>query len=317
MRHLFIINPVAGKQTEKTLAHRQGQIKAVMETRKEPYHIEFTEAPGHAEELARLYCDNYIEPLRIYICGGDGTLNEVVNGAAGYDHAAITVIPSGSGNDFIKLFGSAVPRFQDIAQLADGSDCYFDLIDCNGRLGINIGSIGLDSRVGLGMTQFKHLPLVSGNAAYLLSTVTNTIKGVHKPYHIELDGREMDERFTLISACNGRWYGGSFCPVPDAMPNDGLLDFVIVKKVSRLRVASMVQHYAKGEGKLFPEFINIMQGRSLTVVSDEETAAQLDGEAILGKRFTFRISDKKMRFFYPKGATFLPSVVVKSDVQEL
>lgn len=317
MRHLFIINPAAGKHSAKALSARQEQIKRVMEARNEPYHIELTEGPGHAEELARLYCDNYIEPLRIYICGGDGTLNEVVNGAAGYDHAAITVVPSGSGNDFIKIFGSAVPRFQDIAQLAEGNDGYFDLIDCNGRLGINIGSVGLDSRVGLGMTRFKNLPLISGKAAYILSTINNTIQGVHQPYHIEIDGREMDDSFTLLSACNGRWYGGSFCPVPDAMPNDGLLDFVIVKKVSRLRVASMVQHYAKGEGKHYPEFINIMQGRSLTVVCEEETAAQIDGEAILGNRFTFRLSEKKIRFFYPKGANFLPSVVVKGDVREL
>lgn len=317
MRHLFIINPAAGKHTEKALAQRQEEIRSIMEKRQEPYHIELTNAPGHAEELARQYCETYIEPLRIYICGGDGTLNEVVNGAAGYDHAAITVVPSGSGNDFIKLFGSSVPRFHDIAQLADGSDCYFDLIDCNGRLGINIGSIGLDSRVGLDMPRFKRLPLVSGPAAYVLSTVFNTVKGIHKPYHIEVDGHEMDDNFTLVSACNGRWYGGSFCPVPDAMPNDGLLDFVIVKKVSRLQVASLVQHYAKGEGKQFPDLINIMQGRSLTVTCDEDTAAQLDGEAILGSQFTFRLSEKKIRFFYPKGANFLPSFVVKSDVPEM
>lgn len=317
MRHIFIINPTAGKQTDKTLAQRQEEIRSVMERRGEPYHMELTNAPGHAEELCRYYCQEYIEPLRLYICGGDGTLNEAVNGVAGYDHAALTVVPSGSGNDFIKLFGSGVPRFRDIAQLADGSDCYLDLIDCNGRLGLNIGSIGLDSRVGLGMTRFKNLPLVTGPGAYLLSTVSNTIQGVHKPYHIQVDGRELAGRFTLVSACNGRWYGGSFCPVPDAMPNDGLLDFVIVKKVSRLQVLSLIQHYAKGEGKLYPDLITIVKGRSLTVSCDEETAAQLDGEAILGDRFTFRLSEKKLRFFYPKGATFLPSVMVKSDVPEI
>lgn len=317
MRHLFIINPTAGKQTEKTLAQRQAEIQRVMDTRDEPYHIELTTAPGHAEELARYYCETYLEPLRIYICGGDGTLNEVVNGVAGYDHAAITVVPSGSGNDFIKLFGSNVPRFQDIAQLADGSDCYFDLIDCNGRLGLNIGSIGLDSRIGLGMGQFKNLPFVSGTGAYILSTISNTIQGVHRHYRIELDGEELDDRFTMISVCNGRWYGGTFCPVPEAMPNDGLLEFVIVRKISRFHVAAMVEHYAKGEGKLYPEYIRIQKGRCLKVICDEESAAQLDGEGILGIEFTFRLSEKKIRFFYPKGANFLPSVVVKSSVPEM
>lgn len=317
MRHLFIINPAAGKHhDEKTIDRRIGEIKAVMESRREPYHIEITNAPGHGEELARAYCQTYIEPLRIYIYGGDGTLNEVINGAAGFDHAAITTVPCGSGNDFIKIFGSSVSRFRKLEELVEGHDTYLDLIDCNGRLGINIGSIGLDSRVGLGMSRYKHLPLVTGTGAYFLSTLSNTLQGVHKPYHIELDGREMDDRFTLISACNGRWYGGIFNPVPDALPNDGLLDFVIVKKVSRLKVATMVQHYANGQGKDYPELINLFQGRSLTVTCEEPSAAQLDGEAILGTRFTFRLADKKIRFFYPRGASFLPTIAVKADVAD-
>jgi YegS/Rv2252/BmrU family lipid kinase len=315
MRHVFIINPAAGKRREqKVLDKRIADIKTVMEQRREPYHIEMTQRAGHAEELAREYCETYLEPLQIYVCGGDGTLNEVVNGAAGHDHAAVTVIPYGSGNDFIKIFGSNVPRFQDLKQLVNGSSCYLDLIDCNGRLGINVGSVGLDARVGLDVSRYKRLPLVTGNGAYILSTVVNTLKGVHKPYHIEIDGHEMDDQFTMMAICNGRWYGGTFNPVPDAMPNDGLLDFVVVKKVSRLQVLSMVQHYAKGEGKQYPEFINIMQGRSLTVRCEELTAAQIDGEAIVDTEFTFRLSEKKIRFFYPKGAGFLPSLAIKADV---
>lgn len=315
MRHLFIINPAAGKHhDQKALDQKLSTIEKVITSRQVPYHIEITNAPGHAEQIARDYCSKYIEPLRIYVYGGDGTLNEVINGAAGYDHAAVTVVPSGSGNDFIKIFGSSVPRFQDLAQLVEGPDTYLDLIDCNGRLGINIGSIGLDARVGLGMSHYKGLPFVTGSGAYILSTLSNVIKGIHQPYHIEIDGREMDDRFTMISVCNGRWYGGKFNPVPEAMPNDGLLDFIIVKKVNRLQVASMIQHYAKGEGKQFPEFINMFQGRKLTVVCQEPCAAQLDGEAIIDSKFVFRLADKKLRFFYPKGANFLPSLAIKSDV---
>ena len=310
MRRLFILNPAAGKN-QKSLDQHIASIHAVIDPLGDPYHIEVTDAPGHAETLARQYCQQYIEPLRIYIYGGDGTLNEVVNCAAGYDHAAITVVPCGSGNDFVKIFGGDAPRFQNLEQLLEGPDSYLDLIDCNGRLGINIGSIGLDARVGLGVSRYKGLPLVSGRAAYLLSTLSNTIKGVSEPYHVEVDGREMDDCFTLISVCNGRWYGGGFCPVPDAMPNDGLLDFVIAKKVSRFQVASMVQHYAKGEGKDYPQLINLFRGRSITVTCEKPTAAQIDGEAILDTSFTFRLSEKKIRFFYPRGASFLPSLAIR------
>lgn len=316
MRHIFIINPVAGKHnTPKTLRKREEYIASVMDPRGEPYHIERTVGPGDAEAIARDYAERYIEPLRIYVYGGDGTLNEVVNGAAGYDHAAVTVCPCGSGNDFVKIFRSGVPRFMDLNQLVEGTDAYFDLIECNGRLGLNVASLGLDARVGIGMTKFKNLPLITGSGAYLLSTVSNVVKGIHRPYHVEIDGEELDGDFTMFCICNGRYYGGAFNPTSKAVPNDGLLDFIIVKAVSRLTVATLIQKYATAQGEEFPEYIHITQGRRLKVVCDRVSAAQLDGEALEAKEFDFHLSDKKLHFFYPKGASFLPTITERMEIQ--
>ena len=77
--------------------------------------------------------------MRIYACGGDGTLNEAVNGAAGFANAAVTNVPKGTGNDFLKIFGADCrSRFSDLAALADGPQACFDLMDCNGKLGLDV-----------------------------------------------------------------------------------------------------------------------------------------------------------------------------------
>ena len=98
MRHLFIINPAAGKK--ETTA----QLEELLDRLSFPHAVAYTEREGDArrftEEAARLG-----EPVRVYACGGDGTLNEVVNGAAGHDHMAVTNVPKGTGNDFLKIFG--------------------------------------------------------------------------------------------------------------------------------------------------------------------------------------------------------------------
>lgn len=315
MRHLFIINPVAGKHKgPKVLKKRMEEIAAVMDPRGEPYDIQVTVAPGDAEAMSREYAETYMEPLRIYVYGGDGTLNEVVNGVAGYDHAAVTVYPCGSGNDFVKIFRSGVPRFRDLNQLVEGSDAYFDLIECNGRLGLNIASLGLDASIGLGMVDFKQLPMIPGAGAYILSTVSQVIKGVHQHYQAELDGKKLEGEFTLFCICNGRYYGGVFHPSATAVPTSGLLEFIVVNGVSRMTVATLIQKYATAQGAEYPSYIKVYQGRSLKVTCDRPSRAQLDGELLEATTFDFHLSQKKLHFFYPKGASFLPTITERMDI---
>ena len=175
-------------------------------------------------------------------------------------------------------------------------------MDCNGRLAINICSVGFDARIGLGMAEYKRLPLVTGRGAYLLSLVSNTIKGIHRPYELELDGEQLKGNFTLICACNGQWYGGSFHPAPDAVPDDGLLDFVIVKGVSRLTVANLVGKYAAGRGQEIPDLILMRRGKCLKVKCDRMSMVNLDGERIDADSLSFALSAKKIHFLIPEGA---------------
>lgn len=300
VRHLFVINPAAGKRMD--VAGITKEINAVMARREEPWGVMTTKGPGDAEALSRMWASQYQEELRIYALGGDGTLNEVVNGAAGFDHVAVGCCPLGSGNDFVKTFGKESWRFRDLSALAEAEPRPLDLIDCNGRLSINICSIGFDARIGLGMVHYKQLPLVTGKGAYLISLLVNTIQGIHRPYELEVDGEKMKGSYTLIAACNGQWYGGSFNPAPDAVPDDGLLDFIIVEGVSRFTVASLVGKYAAGKGRDYPELIHVRRGKELKIKCDRMSMVNIDGERLDADSLSFALSAKKIRFLIPQGA---------------
>ncbi len=301
MKHLFLINPYAGKY-DRSQEMRE-KIRSAMEGREEVWETALTRYAGHATELVRAAAEEGA-PLRVYACGGDGTLNEVVNGAAGYAHVAVTHCPMGSGNDFLRMFGPDAGRFYQLSQLLDGALTPMALIECDGRLAFNVCSVGFVARIGFGAASFKKLPLVSGSTAYQLSALRTIIQGIHRPYRVEIDGEVLPgERFTLLCACNGRYYGGGFNPSPDAMPDDGLLHFVVIPAVSRLTVLALIQKFARGEAGEIPGVL-LRRGREMKVSCDRENPVNLDGERIDAVQLTARLSEKKVNFFYPAGAAW-------------
>ena len=241
------------------------------------------------EGLARAAAERG-EPVRIYACGGDGTLNEAVAGAAGFGNAAVTHYPMGSGNDFLRMFGPDACRFYDLRALLDAPQAPVDLIECNGRLALNVCSVGFDARIGFGAADFKKLPLVSGPLAYQLSAVRTIVQGIHRPYRVTIDGERLPgEAFTLICACNGRYYGGGFNPCPDAVPDDGLLDFVVVPAVSRLTILTLIGKYAKGGAGDIPRIL-LRRGREMHVACERADRINLDGEELVDSELSVRVS---------------------------
>ena len=297
MKHLFLINPAAGKydHTEELSA----KIKALCEARGLDYAIRVSRQPGDCTAVTRQAAASG-EEYRIYACGGDGTLNEVVCGAAGAANLAVTHWPCGSGNDFIKNFSDPAAFFE-LSRLLDAEEALLDLIQVGADYSLSICSVGIDARIGTEIQKYKRLPLVSGKGAYNLSTVVNLIKGIHRHYTVELNGETIDDRFTLICVCNGRFYGGGYQPVPEARPDDGRLDVLLVKKVSRLQVAGLINKYKAGQYANFPALFRHFSTDRVLIHCDREEVVNLDGEARRGRDVEIRLSDKKLRFFYPKG----------------
>ena len=297
MKHLFIINPAAGSR-DRTQTYSEA-IHASCKARGLDYRIEISAGPGECTRLAREAAESG-EEYRIYACGGDGTLNEVAAGAAGHPNAAITVLSGGSGNDFVKLFDDP-KAFFDLERLMDAEEAEFDLIRCNDDIAINICSVGLDARIGTDVANYKRLPLLSGFRAYVASTVVNVIRGISEHYIIEIDGETIDAEQTMVCVCNGRFYGGGFNPVPTADPSDGYLDVLLVKKVSRLQVPTVIGRYKDGRYAELPELVRYFRTRSVKITCDKPTAVNLDGELRTADVVEMSVAREKIRFFYPKG----------------
>ena len=296
MKHLFIVNPTAGKKG--TCDEFCDQIRHAFQGR--DFEIVITTHAGHAEELSRAAAQSG-QSVRIYACGGDGTLNEVVCGAAGFDNAAVTNIPRGTGNDFLKIFGSDYrAAFSDLTALADGPQTAFDLIDCNGRVGINIACAGVDARVASDVHKYKRLPLVGGIGAYILALAVNVLfKGICRPTTVTVQGETIVGDTALVCVCSGRYYGGGFMPVGEAMPDDGVLDMLVVGKVGLPTFARLVGKYAKGRYREVPKYIRHFHGQEITISSPQEIVTVVDGEVMRGNQFIIRLSEKKVNFFYP------------------
>ena len=297
MKHLFIINPAAGSKNRTEESSKI--IHKICRARKLSYEIRVSTAPGECARIAREACLTG-EELRIYACGGDGTLNEVVSGAAGFPNAAVTVYSGGSGNDFVKLFDEP-KAFFDLNRLMDAEVATFDLIDCNGDLSLNICSVGLDARIGTDVSNYKRLPLLHGFRAYAASTVVNVIRGIAERYTVEVNGETIDGEQTFVCVCNGRYYGGGFNPVPTADPSDGILDVLLVKKVSRLQVPGLIGKYKAGRYAEIPHVVRHIRTDAITIRCEKPTPINLDGELRTAEVVTLKVSDKKIRFFYPKG----------------
>ena len=300
MKHLFIINPAAGSR-DRTEDYSVA-IHESCSARDLDYRIVVSAAPGECARLAREAAATG-EEVRIYACGGDGTLNEVVSGVAGYDNAAVTVYSSGSGNDFVKLFDEP-KAFFDLNRLMDADEVSFDLIRCNDSVALNICSVGLDARIGTDVSNYKRLPLLHGFRAYAASTVVNVIKGISEHYQVEINGETIDDELTFVCVCNGRFYGGGFNPVPEADPTDGMLDVLLVKKLSRLQVPGAIGKYKNGRYKELDHLATYYKTDKVVIHCDGKTPINVDGELRMAKDVVMEVAQEKIRFFYPKGLSW-------------
>lgn len=300
MKHIFIINPTAGKYDSR---HRIYEMADHLRTAHGlDVQCILTKKQGHATEIAQKLCQTG-EPLRFYACGGDGTVNEVANGIIGYDNAAMSVIPVGTGNDFLKNFGGDMDKFRDAENLWDGPQFPMDAIDVNGRVALTIACSGIDARVARDVHKYSESPILDGKSSYIASLLVNFLfKGIGSHWTVELDGETIEDDFSLVSVCNGRYYGGGFMPVAEARMDDGVLNTLVVKKVSRGAFIKFVGPYSKGQYYKFPHVARCVAPKVVRIRSEKpDIVTCLDGECITSDDVTIRLSDKRLNFFGPAG----------------
>jgi len=302
MKHIFIINPTAGKYDSRQ------RIYEMADHLRTAYGLDvqciLTKKQGHATEIAQKLCQTG-EPLRFYACGGDGTVNEVANGIIGYDNAAMTVIPVGTGNDFLKNFGDDMEKFRDAENLWDGPQFPMDAIDVNGRVALTIACSGIDARVARDVHKYSESPLLDGKGSYIYSLAVNFLfKGIGTHWTITLDDVTTEGDWSLVSVCNGRYYGGGFMPVAEARMDDGVLNTLVVREVNRRTFLKFVGPYSRGEYAKFPEYAHCSCPKVVHIHSEKpDIVTCLDGESVVNSDVTIKLHDKKLNFFGPEGCS--------------
>ena len=243
MQHIFIINPTAGKVDASVALIPQ--IHAAASRAGLHPTIEVTRRAGQARDLAAKYAAGG-EEVYLYACGGDGTLNEILQGTVGHPNAAIGCVPCGSGNDYVRNFGTQA-QFLDLdAQLA-AQPFAADVIRTPQGCGIDIYAAGIDAQVANGIPKWRRVPFCGGTTAYTLSILEAVCSTFRHRLRITADDRQLEDTFMMLAVCNGQQYGGGYCAAPHASMTDGLLDVVLLRPVPRLKLPGLLGSYKKGE----------------------------------------------------------------------
>ena len=299
MKHIFIVNPAAGGQDNTRKINEA--VKSLAAQKGFEYKVCISERPKHAEEIVHKIMKEYPdETVRFYACGGDGTLNEVAQGVVHYENAQLTNLPYGTGNDFIRIF-SKDGEFS-LENLIDGEVMDIDYIETSEGVSVNITTIGLDARVARGMQKYKRIFKQNGQLPYVISIFENIVTPMSRNLKIEIDGKDVSGDYVVLLVANGNYYGGGFNPVPDASVTDGKLNVLLIKKLSRLTVARVINAYKNGEYKNYPQYIDYFEAETVTVKQNDKYIMDLnlDGEVIGVSEAKISIGQKKIHFVVPK-----------------
>ncbi len=292
--NLFIVNPVAGKgHTLKIIP----EIEGLMEKHSLPYRIEITKAPGHASEIARDYIRDY-RNLRIYAVGGDGTLNEVLQGTVGSD-ACLGIIPAGTGNDFIKSFCAIRDPLKLLPFLVHAEAVPVDVCKMNDRYFLNIASAGFDADVVASTQHLKRLPLMKGKIAYIGGILLSLIrkKNIQAVFHLD-DEEIVMESLLLAAFANGRFYGGGMSPAPDARPDDGQMDVCLIEGMNRLKILLFFPRLIKGTHTKM-RGVTLKKCQNIRMESPSPVHVNADGELSQSTSVDITLIPKGLKFIKP------------------
>lgn len=242
--------------------------------------IEKTKGIGHAVHIAEKYAQMK-EPIHIYICGGDGTIHEVINGAIGNSNLYFSILPMGTGNDFIKSFLPLTKEdFLDLSNYKKPILKNIDILKINNEYAINTISFGFDVTVAKYANQMKKGMPMKGRFPYYLGMLAALRKSYEKEYDIQVDDVRLNpETYMFVVLCNGKYYGGGYQPCPYALYDDGMIDMCLIKPISALTVVQFANAYQRGEHVFVHDLVSLHQGKKITFnTGNDSLLANLDGE---------------------------------------
>jgi len=251
------------------------------------------------------------ETVRVYAVGGDGILFDCLNGMVDFPNAELTSVPYGSANDFVRSFGDdAVPAFRDIKSLSVAPARPMDIIKCGTNyalLAVNIGFIGL--------TVMNANTILRGDYARWVSRYTSQIYSLaafkaminseilRQYYTILMDGIDISGNYANIHIANVACDGGTYVPVPYAIPDDGELDTIFIRACNRTKVLTAIGDRNNGKFEKHNVF-KYDRCKTMDIKSEAPLCLQLDGEALFAKEITVEIVPSGVKVFAPEKMGF-------------
>jgi diacylglycerol kinase (ATP) len=293
-RARIILNPSSGR--ERGPEH-QDELHAALQPHFDDLKTVVTAGDGDAEQAARLAAAEGCEAL--FVAGGDGTLNEAMNGlaaAGALDQVTVGIIPFGTGNDFAAALGmpADIPAALDV--LRAGKEVRVDLGQVNRRVFVNTSGGGFIGEVSVAVT--PHLKTVAGRLAYLIGGAQALLEfdPVEATLTIEPDGTRLTRELYAFAVCNSRLIGGGRLIAPAAVIDDGLLDVCLIGSMSALEFVALARKVAQGDHVSDPR-VSYFQVRAIDIDLARAVNVNTDGEVFNVSRCEYRILPRAARFF--------------------
>lgn len=315
MKHIFIVNPAAGKSSDRNeLTDRLRGTNA-------DFQVYVTKNPRDATRFVQKYCSEHSEPVRFYACGGDGTLSETAAGVVGFEHAELSCCPCGSGNDFVKYYGGA-DKFRDIEALINAPAKPIDIIKINDTYALNVVNFGFDTHVAATMEKVRRKKLIGGKNAYNTGVFSAVLFAMKNRAKVYADGELLnpDGKLLLCTAANGKYVGGAFQCAPRSLNDDGLMEICLARPISRLKFVQILGSYTNGthlNDSRFTDVFVYRRCKKLEVNAPDGFKVCIDGELIESPHFTCEVIPRAIRFAAPVSFAGNGNVTEKREAEIL
>lgn len=285
----FIINPKAnrGKINKKVTV-----LEKLLHEKNIEYALHYTTARGVATDLAREF--SKAPGSTIVAVGGDGTINEVLNGID-VNNARFGIIPSGTGNDFISCAQIPTDTEKALDLILTGEAKPTDYMLCDGIRGLNVIGTGIDVDI---LNRCRKSKILRGKLQYVASLIVSLIKFKFYKFFFEKDGEKIEKEGLIVAVGNGNQFGGGIKICPKALIDDGELDFVVAGKVKKRKIPGAFLKLMKGK-ILELDFTSFERKERVQIDFDKPVTINIDGELYDGLNFDVSVVKHGIKIFRP------------------
>lgn len=286
----FIVNKKAGNGSP---IKAMNKIKKILDEKNIEYTFHLTEERHHATKIVKELCEQGAD--NIIAVGGDGTINEVLNGITNFERVKMGIIPCGNGNDFISTAKIPLNVEKALNVVINGVTKPTDFMDCDGIRGLNIIGAGIDVEI---LQRCERNKFLKGKIKYLVSLIVSLFK--FKFYNLQVKQRDEYQQKSALIVCagNGKCFGGGISICPDAEVDDGYMDFVIVDKMKKSLIPKTFRQLMKHKIMDCP-YYNFSRQTDIDVVFDKPTPIQIDGEIYENLKFKIKLEKNKLNLYRP------------------